>query len=431
VPSWLIDVVDRLLEKDPENRPQSAGEVAALLADQLARIQQPQDARATPKLQPGSGAAAPSARHSVQRPGIPLGARLLIWLGVAALLVPLLIGLVGTAIGAGGDALQAAVIAAMVCFPAGLVLVAAALMDRSFFAGSRFAYALFILICVILGPVGILLYLVFRDQPLSGIDTNLRPFGLCRPGDGGGASTTPGTVDARPGPSSAPRSGPVMAFSMALFVVASLILGQAIEQWSDVSEQIGLHLLVVALLLGGLAVSCLQTTRTKLSIWYWLTLPLASLPLMFVGAQGPSREWKQTLANEVDLVAVVAGGISLTTGLLIVVLWWVRRSLAESRPSSTQPTPTSRSSTSPWRVLGWMLVIGLVFIPLSIVAMLVVPYLAQSTPRPTEGPSAAEQQMTLHPNEIILPETTDIAEPAVETESPITSGLGLDIQSDE
>ncbi len=41
VPKWLAEIVNRLLEKRPENRFQTAGEVASLLGQHLARVQDP------------------------------------------------------------------------------------------------------------------------------------------------------------------------------------------------------------------------------------------------------------------------------------------------------------------------------------------------------------------------------------------------------
>ena len=41
VPSWLTDIVDRLLQKDPERRYKSATAVASLLEDCLAHVQHP------------------------------------------------------------------------------------------------------------------------------------------------------------------------------------------------------------------------------------------------------------------------------------------------------------------------------------------------------------------------------------------------------
>ena len=32
IPSWLVEIIDRLLEKDPDKRPQSMREVASRLA---------------------------------------------------------------------------------------------------------------------------------------------------------------------------------------------------------------------------------------------------------------------------------------------------------------------------------------------------------------------------------------------------------------
>lgn len=52
IPSWLIAIIDKLLEKAPQDRYESAGEVAALLEDCLAHVQHPTSAPLPASLQP-------------------------------------------------------------------------------------------------------------------------------------------------------------------------------------------------------------------------------------------------------------------------------------------------------------------------------------------------------------------------------------------
>jgi WD40 repeat protein len=54
VPSWLVEIIKRLLAKNPDERYQSADELSELLGDHLADLQHPQGARPAASLQTGA-----------------------------------------------------------------------------------------------------------------------------------------------------------------------------------------------------------------------------------------------------------------------------------------------------------------------------------------------------------------------------------------
>ena len=69
IPEWLVEIIDRLLEKDPRNRFQSASEVEQVLKGYLAHVQQPSAAPLPSPPQPSTKATAHPARR---------------WIGLAA-----------------------------------------------------------------------------------------------------------------------------------------------------------------------------------------------------------------------------------------------------------------------------------------------------------------------------------------------------------
>ena len=78
IPAWLVDVVNRLLEKDPAQRYQSAAEVAEVLAGHLADVQQP----ARPAPLPRRERHVVSERAPRSRAVRTRGERILVWLAI-------------------------------------------------------------------------------------------------------------------------------------------------------------------------------------------------------------------------------------------------------------------------------------------------------------------------------------------------------------
>jgi serine/threonine protein kinase len=72
IPRWLVETVDRLLEKDPDRRFQTAAEVAEALSGQLAYTQQPQAGRVPPPVvKPAARGPATMLRPAASREGHP------------------------------------------------------------------------------------------------------------------------------------------------------------------------------------------------------------------------------------------------------------------------------------------------------------------------------------------------------------------------
>lgn len=83
IPEWLVAIIDRLLEKKAEDRFQSANEVAEVLGEYLAHVQQPSQVA----LPAGRRALVNSRRDSLARPGLvatALVTLILVLLGVVA-----------------------------------------------------------------------------------------------------------------------------------------------------------------------------------------------------------------------------------------------------------------------------------------------------------------------------------------------------------
>ena len=76
IPEWLGGIVERLLEKDPRDRFQSAGELAELLGQHLAHLQQPSAVPMPPRARYRSAAVRAARRRLVRR--VLLG-MLLVW----------------------------------------------------------------------------------------------------------------------------------------------------------------------------------------------------------------------------------------------------------------------------------------------------------------------------------------------------------------
>ncbi|HZL91308.1 MAG TPA: family 16 glycoside hydrolase [Pirellulaceae bacterium] len=66
IPQWLCEIVDKLLQKEPEQRFQSAQEVADLLAQHLAHLQQPESCPMPPRV--GGGTARKVERTQPEKP---------------------------------------------------------------------------------------------------------------------------------------------------------------------------------------------------------------------------------------------------------------------------------------------------------------------------------------------------------------------------
>ena len=107
IPRWLEELVERLLEKNPEDRFQSAEEVSEFLEQHLAHLQSPSDTL-PPKLLPASERRPASGRKpGTQASGVPSNRRR--WVSVALGLL-LLCGLLGTTEATGVTQLTATVI---------------------------------------------------------------------------------------------------------------------------------------------------------------------------------------------------------------------------------------------------------------------------------------------------------------------------------
>jgi len=82
IPEWLCGIVERLLEKDPRDRFQSAGELAELLGQHLAHLQQPSAVPMPPRARYRSAAVRAAQRRLVRR--VLLGMLLVLAIGLGA-----------------------------------------------------------------------------------------------------------------------------------------------------------------------------------------------------------------------------------------------------------------------------------------------------------------------------------------------------------
>ena len=94
IPAWLIEVVQRLLEKQPDQRFQTAAEVAEVLAGHLAGVQHPLAGGRRPSPEPPArGGSVPAASAA---PARSWSLRILVWLAIVliamVLIVPCLVG---------------------------------------------------------------------------------------------------------------------------------------------------------------------------------------------------------------------------------------------------------------------------------------------------------------------------------------------------
>lgn len=160
IPDWLIGIVERLLEKQPDDRIQTAAEVAELLGSYLATAQQPAyDPRVS----------RPSRHHSQKQEKLyshqthaRWGDRLAVWAGGLILLVPLFLWGIGSATGwyFTGNVLEMVIVSLLFCGPVGFLLMVcgAQNMVQPGSTASKILDGLFLLGCFFAGPVGVLLY---------------------------------------------------------------------------------------------------------------------------------------------------------------------------------------------------------------------------------------------------------------------------------
>lgn len=174
IPPWLIEVVDCLLEKRPGDRFQTASQVADLLGAHLAIYQQP-----NPSLQDSHHSDFRVKKHTdtvpIQKQG-HWGDRLAIRAGSLMLFVPFVLWGIGAS---GGGHFASSVeemvfISVVFCVPAGLLLMVcgAQNMTPSGTTLAKVLAGLFLIACILAGPLGLLLYIARyiekRDAHSSG-----------------------------------------------------------------------------------------------------------------------------------------------------------------------------------------------------------------------------------------------------------------------
>ncbi len=256
--------------------------------------------------------------------------RWIIWMGALLLLVPLFFWLAATGFAwhpgsVGVD--EAAILAAVFCVPVGLLAIALGVI-KVLPADSPLATALFLVMCVALGPIGVLLYLYRRDQIAAGTwrlghrdqdhSLGLAQEPRAHPQQAEVATLPPWLVT--------PLPGPGMIIGVLTLAIAALLMGQAIEQWSDMSSEVGISLFVAALVLGTLALLSIHTLGVSLSGWPGFVAALGATPLMYGGAQWPDREFKRRLAGEADMVALFTLVLmSISVPLIALLLKKARR----------------------------------------------------------------------------------------------------------
>ncbi|MFK7778499.1 MAG: protein kinase [Gimesia sp.] len=161
IPNWLIEIIDCLLEKQPEDRVQSAAEVAELLGKHLAMVQQPAyDPRVS---RPSKDNTRKQVKAISGHPRGPWGDRFAVWAGGLLLLVPLFLWGIGSA-GGGHFATsveEMVLISLLICGPIGLLVMiyGAQNIVQLHSISANVLDVLFLLGCLLLGPLGILLYI--------------------------------------------------------------------------------------------------------------------------------------------------------------------------------------------------------------------------------------------------------------------------------
>ncbi len=160
IPTWLCEIIDCLLEKDPDNRIQKASEVADLLEAHLATAQQPiSELRASYRSRQRvmeKNSTKSNQLHNYW------GDLLAVWIGGLMLLVPFVLW----GIGASGGGHFATSVEEMVLYsllffePLGLLVMIYGLQKivQPESTVSKILDGLFLLICFLSGPLGLLLY---------------------------------------------------------------------------------------------------------------------------------------------------------------------------------------------------------------------------------------------------------------------------------
>ncbi|MCA9064140.1 MAG: protein kinase [Planctomycetaceae bacterium] len=173
IPDWLVDLIDALLQKDPELRPQSTGEVAQLLEQELAALQSPGDRKRTDAHRrirpPASMANAGDKLVAVGHPPAESGnvwGKAFIWTAVAIVAMPPLFAALsftvylttGAQIGAG----EAIIIGLFVSMPVALIVLLYVVGVSLLRKGEDFP-VWYPVACIVLGgPLGLLMFLYLQ-----------------------------------------------------------------------------------------------------------------------------------------------------------------------------------------------------------------------------------------------------------------------------
>ncbi len=355
-PQWLIEIVNALLEKYPDDRIQTAEEVATLLSDRLAGIQRPLTSRKTSPERPASQSP-PAA------PPIPSDRRIgkgLVMAGAAFFVFPWLVA-------------------------AGRTLM------RIDDVGSRFGEELF-------------------GASILGLLAMLTGWTILT------AFSRPSRTDSSPSPGTSRN-----AIGRLLIIGGSLLAGGVIVIFNYVvlrlpyqrpgqgqdfgATIVSISLVAASLLLIGLFLRRPSTGPARSTIRHrvgrawnirrigraaiWSGVALIALPWFpiaygFLIQDGDPMEFGGRLV----FLAAILGVLTIMMGCITLL---VAYSVSQRHPEGNIGNRPWRdrvhqTAKSPWSVLGWMLVGGLVLIPGCLITMLAVPYLALSSSHHRSSP---------------------------------------------
>ena len=163
IPDWLSDIVYNLLEKRPDDRLQTAEEVADLLGAHLAKVQQPTyDPHVS---HPSKHDYRTQVKAKTRQRQGRRGDRFAVWLGGLILLVPIFLWGIGTAGGGhfASSVEEMVIVSLIFCGPVGLLVMVCGAQNivQPESTWAKALDGLFLLGCIFAGPLGILMYLVY------------------------------------------------------------------------------------------------------------------------------------------------------------------------------------------------------------------------------------------------------------------------------
>ncbi|MFK7822309.1 MAG: serine/threonine-protein kinase [Planctomycetaceae bacterium] len=348
LPAWLLELITQLLQKDSSQRPQSSAEVATFLEQHLANLQQPgrvaEPVLPAPTPVQKTPAAVALAVSSPPPNRTPLSRRPMFWCGILSILAPLIITSIAAVLSMNRivssksmPGTEFFLVSVYVFVPAGFLLIIATLASSTDRKQRKYLW-----LYLLLGPLGILLYMMNRDDETVGEKAMVQPEST--------AAHTPTllTRDRR-----APRFIPTpLGFLNGILMTLAPSVAWAIAMYSNQNSIPGVtYVFAAAVLLIAIPARKLwysQESSRSLLAWSFAlgSVVLTSMLPHAVASNWP-LEWK-----------IVVGEVLVWLALIGVTIGLIRLALAEREDAEFLIAESRRAAGNAHLMLGLVILAG-------------------------------------------------------------------------